>query len=406
MRVSAAALELIAAQYALGALAPGVRRAIDKRRKRDSVLAAEIDRWEQRLADFADTGATLSAERSEQVWRQVSAELQWTPAGSAKNDAVGPTRPPLERLPWWRTWRWQPWAGAVTAGVIAIAVYPWLQSRQSPTRAPMISSAPATSPLPAQLPSSVEPEQLPSVQQPLVQQPLVQQASVQQPGEQVASAVAPAARSPDADAMPVLRHRYQHAVDHGAPKRANADAATAVASTSASRSPVVRANENDHVPQTASKTEVAGVKLPTAAVESTPNANADDHARPMLATRGMSRAGHGPGGVYAGVLTSDQGQTAWRLRLDVAAAALKVAVVAPQDPGKTATFQLWAVPNDGGPPQALGAISGRSDVTLTLDSRLSRAVRMAQTLGVSVEPGDSSAPAAPSGAFGFTGQVQ
>ncbi len=84
----------------------------------------------------------------------------------------------------------------------------------------------------------------------------------------------------------------------------------------------------------------------------------------------------------------------------------KFRVLAGQSPGPERDFELWAVPTDGGPPKAIGLISGSRDSALQLDRQLGRSVRMAQVLAVSVEPAGGSPAAGPTGPVRFSGALQ
>ena len=106
------------------------------------------------------------------------------------------------------------------------------------------------------------------------------------------------------------------------------------------------------------------------------------------------------------MLESKQGVKAWQVRLDETAGELRVTVLAGQNAGATHDFQLWAIPDDGGPPRAIGLIAGDRDVVLPVNGQLQRAVRMAEVLAVSVEPVGGAPGDAPTGPVNYTGRVE
>ena len=131
----------------------------------------------------------------------------------------------------------------------------------------------------------------------------------------------------------------------------------------------------------------------------------EDHTGRTFTTRGV-------GGVAAitgeavSTLATKQGAVAWEVRLDEGRDELRVKLLAPQNAGEARDFELWAIPDDGGAPRAIGLIAGDKDVVLSLDKVTQRSVRMASALAVSVEPVGGSPGDGPTGPVNYTGRVE
>ena len=124
-------------------------------------------------------------------------------------------------------------------------------------------------------------------------------------------------------------------------------------------------------------------------------------------TRSASDSVPATSSALVGVLMDgDTGGAAWLVRWDQQTETLRVRVLADQSAGPARDFELWAVPRDGGPPKAIGLISGTRDSALLLDRELARSLRMAQVLAVSIEPAGGSPAAGPTGPVKFTGPLQ
>ena len=104
--------DLLAAEFVLGVLGAPERAQARERSARDPAFAADVARWEQRLAPWL--GAVAPAEAPAHLWTQIQRRLGWLPAR---------TRTRLWRsLPLWRS-------AAALALIAAIALY---ATRQPP----------------------------------------------------------------------------------------------------------------------------------------------------------------------------------------------------------------------------------------------------------------------------------
>ena len=379
MKLSDEAAALIAAQYVLGGLTPAVRRAVERRATRDHTLATELRRWHERSADLALS--TAAVEVPERVWQIIRAQL---PAAAA-------TRAGAAAEPWWRRiWIWQSWAAAA-ALALTIGVLPTLY--RAPANEALLSaplSAPLAAPRPPQHVGAVPRAVGPGTATPR------SAAAMGQPA--LTSAARMSGVQPPAEALPATDTALQQrAATSGVLSSAPAGGAQRVAraSTTLPVAGPARAAAAA-VPPTAGGAAADAAPQRVAAVPVSPS-------RRTFATRGAS--GDGTTGATS-VLESKQGVKAWQVRLDETAGELRVTVLAGQNAGATHDFQLWAIPDDGGPPRAIGLIAGDRDVVLPVNGQLQRAVRMAEVLAVSVEPVGGAPGDAPTGPVNYTGRVE
>ena len=98
-------LDLLAAEYVLGALAPDERAAAERRLLDNPDLAARVAAWQMRLAPLAEDLAPVAPRP--QVWQQIRRSL------------TAARREP--RVPWWRRLGlWRGWAGIATAAALGL----------------------------------------------------------------------------------------------------------------------------------------------------------------------------------------------------------------------------------------------------------------------------------------------
>ena len=98
-------LDLLAAEYVLGALAPDERAAAERRLLDNPDLAARVAAWQMRLAPLAGDLAPVAPRP--QVWQQIRRSL------------TAARREP--RVPWWRRLGlWRGWAGIATAAALGL----------------------------------------------------------------------------------------------------------------------------------------------------------------------------------------------------------------------------------------------------------------------------------------------
>ena len=384
MKLSDEAAAQIAAEYVLGGQAPGVRRAVERRVLRDPELAAQLRRWQELATDLS---ASHTAERvPDRVWLRIRAQLP-TPAPKRR-----------ERQGWQRYWVWQGWAGAAVALALAVGVLPMLRQK-APADAALLSAPSA--PVASSLPTTASSGAAPAAAVAAPSSATVAKPSLSAPNPAIGPSPVPPVATNDSTRvikMPTAPMATQR--DPGV-----ADAAQAVAGSPAIDGP--QEATVDGSPVGAAVTP----STPAAAVEKSgpqdkPNepASEDNRDARRFTTRGLE----GPANLGAAIstLASKQGAAAWQVRLDEDQDALQVSVVAPQDAGEAHDFELWAIPDDGGAPQAIGVISGVKDVVLALDSRTRRSMRMAQALAVSIEPVGGSPNSGPTGPVNYSGPVQ
>lgn len=405
MHYTSEAKAQIAGEYVLGLAPRPLERAVRRRMRRDPELAALVGKWEQSLHELGQA-MPVSQAVGEHVWARIAAELPavaWTSAlGPAAAAASGPRASsgsgqsaiadaPASLRKWWQQlWVWQGWAVAASALALVLGLQPQITSRQAdPFSA--AQNFPAT-----EISHTAE-------------QAATDESSNAVPPNTVAR-VAPAA---------------------GDDETARRDSAAADDQTA---SPVT-ASERPAVAGLADAARAAGAHEPAATtgaqqaqssagsvVRSTRELEGSDSqpATPATASVTPSRDGRTRSAADAvtasqtttqtalvGVLTDGStGGAAWLLRWDQQTETLHVRVLADQSPGPERDFELWAVPADGGPPKAIGLISGSRSSALQLDRQLGRSVRMAQALAVSVEPAGGSPAAGPTGPVKFTGALQ
>ncbi len=96
-------LDLLAAQYALGTLSARARSRITRMAQTDTVVAAAIRRWEQRLSPLAEGAPPVTP--SPRLWKVVALRLGLEPVRAATP------------APWWN--RVAFWRGLALAGFVA-----------------------------------------------------------------------------------------------------------------------------------------------------------------------------------------------------------------------------------------------------------------------------------------------
>ena len=137
-------LDLLAAEYVLGALASDERTAAERRLLDNPDLAARVAAWQMRLAPLAEDLAPVAPRP--QVWQQIRRSL------------TAARREP--RVPWWR-WLglWRGWAGISTAaalGLLAMVV-------TAPSPAPLVAVLTAADGRPVWLVSAAADEEAPPI---------------------------------------------------------------------------------------------------------------------------------------------------------------------------------------------------------------------------------------------------
>lgn len=106
---------------------------------------------------------------------------------------------------------------------------------------------------------------------------------------------------------------------------------------------------------------------------------------------------------YVGLLTNDSGEPVLLASSLRHGRVMSLKILKPVNPPAGQVAQLWALPGDGRPPFALGAIPSGAKVTLTLADTSERLFAKVPQLAVSFEPSPVIAGARPSGAFVLTG---
>lgn len=393
MHYTSEAKAQIAGEYVLGLAPRPLERAVRRRMRRDAELAQLVAQWEQSLHELGQA-MPVSQPVGEHVWARIAAELpvrtsaparSTTAAASGAPPARGPAAAPTALQKWWQQlWVWQGWAVAASALALVLGLQPQITSRQA-------DPFPAQQNLPAGESAAVSTAtgstgELTGPASGL-QPPGTVEAGGPAAGDAATAALDNAAPA-DQPASPVTAPEGSGAAGQAsATARAEAPGASAGAQQTPA-GPVVRSTR-----------ELEGDGQP-ATLASAPGAR-DGR------TRSASDAASTTQTALVGVLTDGStGGAAWLLRWDQQTETLHVRVLADQSPGSERDFELWAVPPDGGPPKAIGLISGSRDSALQLDRQLGRSVRMAQVLAVSVEPAGGSPSAGPTGPVKFTGALQ
>ena len=393
MQYTTEAKAQIAGEYVLGLAPRPLARAVRRRMRRDSELAGFVNQWQQSLHELGQA-TPVSQPVGAQVWARIAAELPDGPAATATVNTAGRPTSPIAGAPaairkWWQQlWVWQGWAVAASALALVFGLQPQLTSS-------LTEAYPA--PYPAPLMEDVAEPSAPAVPGPV---------ATSVPGLETAPIATAATASGTAAeaALPSARGRAEEAVvpaDSAAGRPATGMATEGMATagttaagsvaTLASATPVIRSTReletSDAAPETVARTNVGRSR--------------DGR------TRSASDAVSATSSALVGVLMDGStGGAAWLVRWDQQTETLRVRVLADQSAGPARDFELWAVPPDGGPPKAIGLISGTRDSALLLDRELARSLRMAQVLAVSIEPAGGSPAAGPTGPVKFTGALQ
>jgi anti-sigma-K factor RskA len=110
--------EALAAEYVLGSLDAGDRRAAEERLAQDRAFAQLVDAWTRRLAPLATTA--MPVEPRGDVWKRIEAAIAEDQQGRASAQVLPlpakPARSRFDRL-------WRGWAIASTAVAAALALY-------------------------------------------------------------------------------------------------------------------------------------------------------------------------------------------------------------------------------------------------------------------------------------------
>jgi anti-sigma-K factor RskA len=113
-----ARLDALAASYALGTMPARARARLAHVARTDTVVAATIRTWEQRLSPFAEAAPPITP--PPRVWKRIALRLGL--------DAVRPS----ERGPWWsRLGLWRGLAVASFVAVAALGTTLWMQQQRA-----------------------------------------------------------------------------------------------------------------------------------------------------------------------------------------------------------------------------------------------------------------------------------
>lgn len=113
-----ARLDALAASYALGTMPARTRARLAHVARTDTVVAATIRAWEQRLSPFAEAAPPITP--PPRVWKRIALRLGL--------DAVRPS----ERGPWWsRLGLWRGLAVASFLGVAVLGTTLWMQQQRA-----------------------------------------------------------------------------------------------------------------------------------------------------------------------------------------------------------------------------------------------------------------------------------
>ena len=113
-----ARLDALAASYALGTMPARARARLAHVARTDTVVAATIRTWEQRLSPFAEAAPPITP--PPRVWKRIALRLGL--------DAVRPS----ERAPWWsRLGLWRGLAVASFVAVVALGTTLWMQQQRA-----------------------------------------------------------------------------------------------------------------------------------------------------------------------------------------------------------------------------------------------------------------------------------
>ncbi|MFO1412595.1 MAG: anti-sigma factor [Burkholderiales bacterium] len=113
-----ARLDALAAAYVLGTLPARARARLTRIARTDTVVAATLRAWEQRLSPFAEAAPPVTP--SPRLWRRITLRLGLEPV---------PARPG----PWWtRVGVWRGFAVASFAVAVVLGVAPFMPWRETP----------------------------------------------------------------------------------------------------------------------------------------------------------------------------------------------------------------------------------------------------------------------------------
>ena len=402
MQYTTEAKAQIAGEYVLGLAPRPLARAVRRRMRRDPELAGLVNQWQQSLHELGQA-MPVSQPVGAQVWARIAAELPDGPAATATVNTAGRPTSPIAGAPaairkWWQQlWVWQGWAVAASALALVFGLQPQLTSS-------------LTEPYPAPLMEDVAEPSVPAAPNPV---------ATSVPGLETAPIATTASGTAAEAALPSARVRADEAVVPAGSAAGRPATGGATAGMTTGGMPTGgMATGGMATAGTTAAGSVATVASATPVIRSTRELETADAAPETVARTNVGRSRDGrtrsasdtvsaTSSALVGVLMDGgTGGAAWLVRWDQQTETLRVRVLAHQSAGPARDFELWAVPPDGGPPKAIGLISGTRDSALLLDRELARSLRMAQVLAVSIEPAGGSPAAGPTGPVKFTGALQ
>jgi anti-sigma-K factor RskA len=355
MRLTPEARSRLAMQHALGLLSPRVARRLERLRHEDPWLEGEMAGSQRQVAQL---GLLVTPQAPPvALWSRIEQVLA-APA-AARGGA------------WTSLWLWRTWSVAATAAALAISVLPGFVRQEPVPGTPVVVT-----------------------------------------GAAPAVPVVPVNPAPDAAAPGTVAVAEGHAPDGAAAGSADAPpppgVGVAPVDVAAPTPAVAAAGPRPEAAAPAVPVEAAGMGAAGATGSDVAVADAGSATARRGATRGSTR-GDAAGAVDAGpqtlaLVADDAGVTTWLLRLDATAGVLRVKRLREVPAADGRAYELWVVPDGGGPPRSLGLLPTGDAGEMPLNSRQNRALRAAASLAVSIEASGGSSSGRPS-AIAFSGSI-